>query len=265
MSAEGEGLAAALLRRIRAGEPVYGIFLGMGSPVAAEIASRAGFDWVILDLEHGAGGEADLLGLLHATAAGGSTAPLVRVESAARLRMGRALDLGAAGIMLPRVDTADEARAALRCLRYPPDGDRGVALMARAGGYGTLSHAGVAGINRTVLGIVQIESAQAVDEAAAIASEDGADVLFVGPTDLTHSLGIPGEFEDRRYVEALDRVVAACEAAGKAAGILGRSVEETRGYVERGFRFVAVGSDAALFSAGMRRLVSELHAGAAAV
>ena len=265
VSAEGAGLASDLIRHIRAGELVYGTFLGMGSPVAAEIASRAGFDWVIIDLEHGAGGEADLLALLHATAAGGSAAPLVRVESAARLRMGRALDLGAAGIMLPRVETAAEARAAIRCLRYPPDGDRGVALMARAGGYGTLGHGDVAGINRRLLGIVQIESGRAVDEAAGIASEDGADVLFVGPTDLTHALGVAGEFGDARYGDALDRVVAACEEAGKCAGILARNIDEARGYVERGFRFVGVGSDAALLAAGTRRLAADLQSLGAAV
>jgi 2-dehydro-3-deoxyglucarate aldolase/4-hydroxy-2-oxoheptanedioate aldolase len=259
VSGAQDGLASGLLERIRAGEAVFGTFLGMGSPVATEIASRAGFDWLMLDLEHGAGGEASLLGLLHAAAAGGSAVPLVRVESAARLRIGRALDLGAAGIMLPRVDTAGEARAAVRCLRYPPDGDRGVALMARAGGYGTLSHAGVAEINRRVLGIVQIESGTAVEQAAEIAAEDGADVLFVGPTDLTHSLGIPGDFADPAYDGALERVLAACEAAGKCGGILARTLDEAAGYLDRGFRFVGLGSDAALLAAGMRGVVAQLR------
>jgi 2-dehydro-3-deoxyglucarate aldolase/4-hydroxy-2-oxoheptanedioate aldolase len=252
-------LASAMLERIRAGETVFGTFLGMASPVATEIASRAGFDWLMLDLEHGAGGDAELLSLLHAAAAGGSAAPLVRVESAARLRIGRALDLGAPGVMLPRIDTSEEARAAIRCLRYPPDGDRGVALMARAGGYGTLSHAAVAGVNRRVLGIVQIESGAAVEQAAEIAAQDGADVLFVGPTDLTHSLGIPGDFGDATYTEALERVISACDAAGKCGGILARSVEEAAGYVALGFRFVGLGSDAALLAAGMRAAIAELQ------
>ena len=256
--------ASGLIGRIRAGETVYGTFLSMGSPVAAEVASRAGLDWLIVDLEHGTGGEASLLGLLHAIEAGGAAAPLVRVESAARLRIGRALDLGSAGIMLPRVDSAREAREAVSWMRYPPEGERGVALMARSGGYGALSHAGVAEINRTVLGIIQIETPSAVEEAPEIAAVDGADVLFVGPTDLSHTLGIPGDFADSRFLDAIDRVAAAAAAAGKCAGILGRSVEEALGYVERGYRFVGVGSDAALLGAQLKQVAAAVRAGRAA-
>jgi 2-dehydro-3-deoxyglucarate aldolase/4-hydroxy-2-oxoheptanedioate aldolase len=236
----------------------------MGSPVAAEVAARAGFDWLLLDLEHGTGAEASLLGLLHAIAAGGRAAPLVRVESAARLRIGRALDLGSAGIMLPRIDTAREARDAISWMRYPPDGERGVALMARSGDYGGLSHAGVGEINRAVLGIIQIETPSSVEEAAEIAAVDGADVLFVGPTDLSHTLGIPGDFTNPRFHDALDRVAAAADAAGKCAGILARSVEEALDYVERGYRFIGVGSDAALLGAELKRLAAEMRAGRAA-
>jgi 2-dehydro-3-deoxyglucarate aldolase/4-hydroxy-2-oxoheptanedioate aldolase len=257
-------LATSLLARIRSGETVYGTFLNMGSPVAAEIAARAGFDWLLVDLEHGAGGESTLLGLLHAVAAGGPAVTIVRVESAARLRIGRVLDLGAAGIMLPRIDTASEARQALAWMRYPPEGDRGVALMSRAGGYGTLTHAGVGEINRACLGIVQIEGPEAVEQAEEIAAADGADVLFVGPTDLSHTLGIPGDFSNPRYLEAVDRVVAAADAAGKAAGVLARSVEEARSYVERGYRFVGVGSDAALLVAQLKQLAGELRGGGGA-
>jgi 4-hydroxy-2-oxoheptanedioate aldolase len=259
VSGHGDLLASGLLARIRAGETVYGTSLGMGSPVAVEIASRAGFDWLLLDLEHGADGEANLLALLHAAAAGGSAAPLVRVESAARLRIGRALDLGSVGIMLPRIDTADEAREALRWMRYPPEGERGVALLARAGGYGSLSHGDIAEINRGLIGLVQIETRGSVEQAAEIAAAEGADVLFVGPTDLSHALGIPGDFENPLYTAAIDRVIEATEVAAKCAGVLTRSIPEARGYIDRGFRFIGLGSDASLLTARMRELAAELQ------
>ncbi len=264
VSDDDDLLGSGLLTRIRAGETVYGTFLSMGSAVSAEIAGRAGLDWVLLDLEHGAGGESSVLGQLHAVRAGGNATTVVRVESAARLRIGRVLDLGAAGIMLPRIDTAAQAREAIGWMRYPPRGERGVALMARAGGYGVLTHAGVGAIDESIVGIVQIESPTAVEQADEIAAIDGADVLFVGPTDLSHTLGIPGDFEHSRYVEAIERVAAAAEAAGKCAGVLARTVEEARGYEDRGYRFVGVGSDAAILVAQLKRLATDLRGGGAA-
>ena len=187
--------------------------------MATEIIGRAGFDWVIIDLEHGAGTESDLLANLHALGAT-TTAALVRPQSGERLRIGRALDLGAHGIMVPRVDRPDQAREAISFMRYPPDGGRGLALSTRGAGLGELGHTDIQAINRRILGIIQIESPSAVEHAAEIAAIDGVDVLFVGPTDLSHSLGVPGRFDDPGYLAALERVTTAAEAAGKAAGIL---------------------------------------------
>ena len=120
--------------RLRAGEPTLGTFLNLGSPLAAEACALAGFDWLLIDLEHGAGEEA-LVGQLLAAAAHDVPA-LVRVESAERIRAGRALDAGAAGVMFPRIDSPEQVQAALAHLRYPPEGDRGVATYNRACGFG---------------------------------------------------------------------------------------------------------------------------------
>ena len=118
----GGALAAA----VRAGTPTLGTFIGSASAVAAEVCAAAGVDWVLLDLEHGAGGEEQVRDVV--PAAGSYGVPtVVRVESGARIRMGRVLDSGAAGIMLPRMNTVDEVSVAVRHLRYPPAGDRGVA------------------------------------------------------------------------------------------------------------------------------------------
>jgi 2-keto-3-deoxy-L-rhamnonate aldolase RhmA len=243
-----------LRRRIHAGETLVGTFLGLASPVAAEICARAGFDWVIVDLEHGAGTEADLLPSLLAIGSTG-TAAIVRPQSAERLRIGRALDLGAHGMMIPRIDVPEQAREAISFMRFPPDGVRGLALSTRGAGLGERAHAEVRGINAQLVGIIQIESRSAVERAEEIATLDGADVLFVGPTDLSHSLGIPGQFSAPAYLAALDKVVSAAEGAGKATGILLRDVTALPRHRELGFRFIALGSDDAFVAQGARAMV----------
>jgi 2-dehydro-3-deoxyglucarate aldolase/4-hydroxy-2-oxoheptanedioate aldolase len=238
-------------RRVLAGETLFGLFLDLGSPLAAEIAARAGYDWLLVDLEHGAATEADLVGLLRAIEVGGSS-PLVRPQSGERIRIGRALDTGARGVMVPRLESADQAREAVTYVRYPPHGIRGVATRVRGAGLGTVSHAEVKRLNDQVAGIIQIESVGALRDAEAIAGIDGVDVLFVGPADLTHSLGIPGQFEAPAYREALASVAAACRAHGKAAGILVYDVAIVPDLLELGFTFVGIGADAAFVASGAR-------------
>jgi 2-keto-3-deoxy-L-rhamnonate aldolase RhmA len=240
----------SLRARIQAGETLLGTFLGLGSPTAAEICARAGFDWVIIDLEHGAGNESDLLASLHAV--GTTATALVRPRSADRLRIGRVLDLGAHGVMVPRIDLPAQAAEAVSFMRYPPDGTRGLALSTRGAGLGELGHADVRSINPRIVGIIQVESPSAVAHAAEIAAIDGVDVLFIGPADLTHSMGIPGQFEHARYLAALERVVAAADGAGKTTGILLRDATTFAKHVELGFRFIGLGSDGAFVADGAR-------------
>ena len=216
-----------LRARLRAGETTYGVFLNLGSPLAAELCARGGCDWLVIDLEHGAAGEADLLEHLYAVGAT-ETAAIVRPASGERLRIGRALDFGADGIMVPRIDTAEQAREAVSFLRWPPDGARGLALLTRGAELGEVGHGSISALNQRVIGVIQVESPQAVDNADEIAAIEGVDVLFVGPTDLSHSMGIPGQFDDPAFIEALRRVVAATEAHGKTAGILLRNALERR-------------------------------------
>jgi 2-dehydro-3-deoxyglucarate aldolase/4-hydroxy-2-oxoheptanedioate aldolase len=241
---------AELRRRIVAGETLFGAWASLASPGSAELLGRAGLDWVVVDLEHGYTTESELLAHLAAIEVSGAVA-LVRPPSGERLRIGRALDLGAAGIVVPRLDTADQVREAVTFLRYPPSGQRGVALLTRGARLGTVNHAGVAALNDDIVGIVQIESPSAVEEAEEIAATDGVDVLFVGPADLSHSLGVPGQFGDRRYRDALERVVAACRANGKAPGILLYDHASFRPHLDLGFTFVGIGADISFVNDGV--------------
>lgn len=240
----------ALRTRLLAGEPTVGTFLGLGSVAAAEVCASAGLDWVLVDLEHGGGDESDVGAVVAAAGAYGA-ATLARVEQPDRIRVGRVLDAGAAGVMLPRISSAAEAAATLRHRLYPPEGDRGVATYNRAARWGGEVTALDAANDRAV-GIVQIETAGAMAELDAIAATPGADVLFVGPQDLSYALGVPRQFTAPVFQAALDQVVAACQAHGKAAGILTNDRAGAEAYLERGFRFIAIGSDATLLAATVR-------------
>jgi 2-keto-3-deoxy-L-rhamnonate aldolase RhmA len=241
--------------RLRAGEPLLGTFVNLGSPLAAEICGQVGFDWVLVDLEHGASTESDLVPHLQALAHTGA-APIVRVEANERPRFTRALDAGAEGIMVPRVDSAADARRAVSHLRYPPAGVRGVALMNRAMSFGAIASRPLAELDEQFVGIVQIESESALADAADIAAVDGVDCLFVGPSDLTQSLGIFGQLDHPRFVEAIEAVRTAAVGSGKAAGILARSPVEARGYIGRGYTFVGIGSDSAFLVGSARAAVA---------
>jgi 4-hydroxy-2-oxoheptanedioate aldolase len=241
-----------LRRRVGAGELTVGTFVGTASPVVAEVCAAAGVDWLLLDLEHGAGGEEQVRAVIPAAAAYG-VPTVVRVESAARIRIGRVLDLGAAGVMLPRLESADEVAAAMRHLPYPPLGDRGVATYNRTCRFGL----DVGALDRyDVLGVVQIESARAVEEADKIAAIDGVDVLFVGPRDLSHGLGVPGDLTAPAYRTALDRVRAAAQQHGKACGLLVGSGAVAAQLHAEGWTFLAIGSDSTLLAGA---LIAELH------
>jgi 2-keto-3-deoxy-L-rhamnonate aldolase RhmA len=242
---------AHLRRRILSGETLFGAWASLGSPGSAELVGRAGYDWVVVDMEHGNTTEAELLAHLNAVEASGSVA-LVRPQSGERLRIGRALDMGAAGVVVPRLDTLEQVREAVTFLRYPPAGQRGVALLTRGARFGTVNHAGVAALNDDIVGIVQIESPSALAAADELAAIDGVDVLFVGPADLSHSLGVPGQFSTDVYQAALRKVVEACRAHGKAAGILLYDHASFKPHLDLGYTFVGLGADVSFVNEGAK-------------
>jgi 4-hydroxy-2-oxoheptanedioate aldolase len=250
-----------LKARVRSGETVFGCFLSLGSSITAEIMGLAGYDWGLIDLEHGAGGEREALWQMQALEATGA-APVVRVESTARQRAQRVLDLGASGIMFPRINTAEEARQAVAAMRYPPEGVRGVAFSNRACAFGSNFRPYMEASLGSLLCIVQIETPEAVANVEAIAAMDGVDVLFIGPSDLSHSLGILGQFDHPRYRDAVDRTAAAAARSGKATGILLPKPDDLAFYRERGFTFLAAGSDGVLLNNAARALVNKLKGNA---
>ncbi len=238
---------------VLSGRLMAGTFLNTGSSVNAEIAAQAGFDWVLVDLEHGALDQDRLIGVLQAVS-GTPAAPLVRVAWNDPVRCKRSLDAGAVGLMIPWINTAEEARQAARATRYPPAGIRGVAGSPRAAGYGQRFREYLAEANDHVLTIAQIETSEALKNADEIAAVEGIDVLFVGPTDLTVSMGIPLQYDHPQLADALQRIVAACGRHGKAAGILASTQEQVAAYHAWGFTMIGLGSDGTTLAAAMRNL-----------
>ena len=241
--------------RLAAGETLFGTFLTLGSPLAAETLGLAGFDWLLVDLEHGGGDESLLLGQLLGATAGGAHA-LVRVESDVRGRTARALDLGVEGVMCPQVNSGEQAEAWASALHYGPAGSRGIAFFHRGARFATEADP-VARARERTLGIAQIESPEAVEAVEEIAAVDGIDVLFVGPSDLSYSMGIFREFDHPRFRTAIERVVAAADAAGKTAGIFLTAVDQIPAALADGFRMIGIGSDGGFMMQAAKQTLAE--------
>ena len=232
--------------------PQFGTFLNLGSSLSAELAAAKGFDWLLVDTEHGAGDFADMVRQLQAIG-GWPVSPIVRVLWNDAQLIKRTLDAGAAGIMIPYVSSAHEASAAVAAMRYPPAGNRGAAGTTRATGFGTEMVEYHSRANDRVTTIVQLESPEAVGAADEIAAVDGVDVLFVGPLDLSFNLGEPRNYESDAFSSALVRVVAACDRHQKTPGILA-SAESAERFRDLGFRFIGIGSDGHCLNVGLDRL-----------
>ena len=234
-----------------------GTFLNLGSSAAVEIAVEAGFDWVLLDLEHGSGSMSELRSQLLATR-GSVAAPIVRVPSIDPDMVKFVMDSGAAGVMFPYVADATEAARAVSLMKYPPTGIRGVAQVIRATDYGRNWKGYINEANERSLVIVQIETPEAAEQAEAMAAVPGVDILFVGPMDLSVNLGHPGDFSQPGFLQHLKNVVAACEKQGKTAGILSRP-ELVDQHKSMGFRFLALGSDSGAIVQGMNNNISAIR------
>jgi 2-keto-3-deoxy-L-rhamnonate aldolase RhmA len=237
--------------QVLAGRFMAGAWCNLASSITTEMAARAGFDWILIDQEHGPGDNITLLQQIQAIGDRPS-APIVRIAWNEMPRFKRALDLGASGIMIPYIETANDAARAVGYLRYPPQGQRGVAMSPRAAGFGSDFETYFAEANRNLLTVTQIETGKAVQNARQIAEVDGVDVLFVGPVDLSISVGLPGRFDDPDYRALLAKVASTALDAGKTAGILLPSGQLIEMVYEMGFRFVAVGSDSGMVVQAMK-------------
>ncbi len=238
-------LARELKRKLRAGEPCIGTWMSLAHVSIAEILAMAGYDFVVVDTEHTAIDVSEVLHLLIAIEQRGAI-PLVRLAHVDPVQAKAVLDSGAAGLLVPMVNTKEDAELAVRMSKYPPLGNRGVGL-ARAQGYGVHFDEYVANANDDLLLIVQIEHKDAVANINEILSVPGIDGTFIGPYDLSLSLGIPGQITHPAVVAAKRTVLEAARARGLAAGVHlvqpSTAAADCEVAVADGYRFIALGSD----------------------
>lgn len=231
----------ALKRALKAGELQIGCWLSLGSPAAAEICAGAGFDWVLVDMEHAPNDLQAVHQQLHAIA-GHTVSPLVRAYWNDTVLIKRLLDVGVPSLLIPYVQNADEARRAVQAVRYPPRGVRGVSASSRANQFGRVKdffrHA-----DDEICLILQVETRAALAQIEEIAAVDGVDAIFVGPQDLAADfgqIGNPGHPDVQAAIaDALKRIAA----TGKAPAILAFNEADAKRWIEHGARFVAVTSD----------------------
>jgi len=222
------------------GEQQIGLWLSSGEAVVADIVGRTGFDWLVIDGEHGPNDLRSIMRQLHVLE-GLPVEPVVRPPVGSKWMIKQLLDIGARTLLIPMVNTPEEAAECVRSVRYPPNGDRGMgAIVARASRYGTVADYAAKASDEICL-LVQVETKEALANLDAIARTDGIDGVFIGPADLSADIGQP--LKSDAVLTAIDQAIETIIAAGKPAGILTFDEELNRRFIGKGANFVAVGAD----------------------
>lgn len=224
------------------GNASRGLFIASGAVSPVEIASVCGFEWLILDMEHGLGDENMTLQQIRSFG-GSKTSPIVRIPLLDAGMIKRFLDFGAAGIMCPMVSNAEQAETLVSAIRYPPQGMRGLTGSSRASSYGAGFKDYFRNANGSLLCVAQIETAEAVENVDSIAAVSGIDVLFMGHSDLSLNLGCYNDFDNGKMRYAEKTLLEACARHGKIPGMLMKSGMKPDECIQKGFRFLALGTD----------------------
>lgn len=241
-------------QRLGNGELLRGTIVSLPAPQVVEVLGDAGFDWLFIDAEHAPLNDDQIQQLLQAA---GDLPCLVRVPQLDEVAIKKVLDAGAAGIIIPQVNSAEAAALAVAYAKYPPLGGRGVGI-SRAHGYGFKFQEYIASANEEITVVVQAEHHQAVANIEAIARTAGIDAVFVGPYDLSASLGKMGDIEDSEVISAIATISAACQTAGTALGVFGTTPQAVVQYRQQGFSLLAVGTDTLFLGQQARSVLAEL-------
>lgn len=234
------------------GLPLYGSWIQTGSPAAAEVLANAGFRWLAVDMEHTETSLKDFANIARAIAKYG-TFPMVRTSENNTVEIRKYLDCGAKGVIVPMVNSAEEAKKAVSACKYPPEGVRGFAFV-RANDWGDSFDTYVKSANSKTIVIVMVETKEAVENIDEILSVEGVDGVFIGPYDLSGSYGIPGQTDHKLVKDAMQTVLLACKRHKKAAGqhIVTPTKENVSEAVLSGFTFLALGMDTVFVSDGAK-------------
>lgn len=248
-----------LKKRLNKKELTIGSWIQIGSPVVAEIMTQAGFDWLVVDMEHSAISIGDAQSLIQVIDLAGCV-PLVRLSSNDSTLIKRVMDAGSHGIIVPNVNSVDDAVAAVEAVRYPPDGKRGVGLW-RAQGYGFDFERYKNWQKENSIVIVQIEHIDGVNDLEAILGTEGVDGFIIGPYDLSASLGIPGEFEHADFRNAIEKVTRVSKEINALMGthVVQPNVSTVKGKIKEGYRFIAFGIDTVFLGQSCRNGLEKIR------
>ena len=247
-----------LKRKLERGETVIGPFMNCSYPAFIEIVGLAGFDFAIIDMEHGPLSVETAEDLCR-TAQNVRLDPIVRVRKNDAPQIQRALDIGSAGVQVPQVETRAGAEAVVRAAKYAPLGMRGISLYTRAGDYTVHGTSGITDrLNQEQLVIIHIEGVRGLQNLDEIVTVPHIDVVFLGPYDLSQSYGIPGQVNDPRVVKGMEEAAVKISAAGKAVGTFAGDVETARRWIDVGVQYISLGVDVGIFARACRDLVEQL-------
>lgn len=250
-------------QRLHSGEPLIGLWLGLADPYCAELAANAGFDWLLLDGEHAPNDLRGMLGQLQAVAPYPAQ-PVIRPAIGDSTMIKQLLDIGAQTLLIPMVETAEQASHMVSAMRYPPAGIRGVGSpLARASRWNTVTDYATKADEQMCL-LVQIENLAGLEQLDAIIEVEGVDGIFIGPVDLSASMGYLGNPGHPEVQAAVENAILRITKAGKAAGILSSDPTLSRRYLELGARFVAVGVDTSILMSGLQNLAASFKSDVAA-
>lgn len=244
---------STLKQRISLGETVIGqMYLELFTPGAVYVAANCGLDFALFDMEHGRCDLALLDSLIHASRAAGIP-PLVRAPDAGFVPLARLLDMGAEGIMVPRIETGAQIRDIVAQLKYSPQGRRGVALGVAHDRYRPQGANYFQEANDRTVVIALLETVAAFENLEDIVATPGLDVAWMGHYDLTVSMGIPAQFDHPRFLTAMDRLVEACQRHGVAPGFLPANPDDANHWISKGFRVISLGTDIGTYQGALRR------------
>lgn len=243
-----------LRKKLYSGETCLGTFITIGSPDIVDILKNLDFDWFLFDTEHSYFSTSDVKNMLHAMG-DSKVSSLVRIGQIDQYLVKRALDIGSEGILAPLVNSPEEAEKLVKFAMYPPDGVRG-AGPGRAAKYGMNMAEYLGSANQELLIAVQIETKEALSSVKEILQTKRIDIGFVGPSDLTISLGLGTDRSNPRVIDAMEKVVKTCDDLGKIPGTLAVSPEEAKKFMKLGFKFLSLASDSRFLAAGARTFLS---------
>lgn len=244
--------------KLKEGNPVFGPFMKSTDPAFVEVAGHSGFDFVILDMEHGPVGFSELQNLIRAALLT-NVIPIVRTADTTEVSISKPLDLGALGVQIPQVSSSTMAKACIKAARFFPEGERGVCRFVRAANYSSMPREVYFKNANDILIIIQLEGKEAILDIDNILKVEGIDIIFIGPYDLSQSLGVPGQITHPLVIEAMNDIVKRARALGIVVGTFTDTPQMAEMWRKAGVQYISYSVDVGIFTNACSQLVKELN------